>query len=400
MTENNLAQNKEYLNAYANIDSSTMLEVNSQLAIENYHLKQRYSSLSVEKEKLERALDYYKNAPAFIGDVSEIISEKKRAVVRAHHGVVFYVNIPKDLENILKVDDRVVLAQNNLAMLDILPPEKDYRALAFEIHEKPKTSFNDIGGMEKIIQEATETVILPITNPEMFEKFGIEAPKGILIHGQPGTGKTMLAKAIANKTNSTFINLNGAELVHKYIGDGAKVVKDLFKIAKEKSPTIIFIDEIDAVASYRMDITTGADREVNRTLTQLLVEMDGFNASDKVKVIAATNRLDILDDAILRPGRFDRIILVPLPSKEDREKIFNIYLEKMPIANLNLEEILEKTEGASGAQIKSICKEAGIFAIRKNLEKVAQENILEAIEKVLGKKEKEDKKEEKLVYSR
>jgi len=202
----------------------------------------------------------------------------------------------------------------------------------------------------------------------------------------------MIAKAIASKTNSTFISLSGSELVHKYIGEGAKVVKDLFKLAKEKSPTVIFIDEIDSVAGYRMENTTGADREVNRTMTQLLVEMDGFKESDNIKVIAATNRIDILDKAVLRPGRFDRIVEIYPPRTEDRKDIFNIYLQKVPMQKLDFEEIIEKTEGASGAEIKLICKEAAIFAIRENKNKVTQKNMLDAINKILKKNVKEEQK--------
>lgn len=384
------------LNVFQAIDSdNTFEQLKTELSIIKMHaqsLKLENQTLSAEKEKLEKTLTAFKNMPAIVGAISEIFIEKKRAVIRTHTGVTFYINIPETFKEKININDRVVLAQSNLAMLDVLPPEKDYRALAFEINEKPNVSLKEIGGLKEIIQEVEETVILPMTNPQIFKKFNVESPKGVLLHGPPGTGKTMIAKAIASKTNSTFISLSGSELVHKYIGEGAKVVKDLFKLAKEKSPTVIFIDEIDSVAGYRMENTTGADREVNRTMTQLLVEMDGFKESDNIKVIAATNRIDILDKAVLRPGRFDRIVEIYPPRTEDRKDIFNIYLQKVPMQKLDFEEIIEKTEGASGAEIKLICKEAAIFAIRENKNKVTQKNMLDAINKILKKNVKEEQK--------
>jgi proteasome regulatory subunit len=395
---------KDYLNAYDNIDndayySQIRTELNV-LKMQAQTLQIQNQTLNLEKEKLEKILNNYKNSPAIVGTISEIFLEKMKAVIRAHNGMVFYVNVPENYLGKINVEDRVVLAQNNLAILDTLPPEKDYRAIAFEINEKPKQNLKDIGGLKKVINEVEETVILPMTKPELFKKFNIDSPKGILLHGPPGTGKTMIAKAIANKTKSTFISLSGSELVHKFIGEGAKVVKDLFKLAKEKSPTIIFIDELDSVAAYRLDSSTGADREVNRTMTQLLVEMDGFHDSDKIKIIAATNRLDILDKAILRPGRFDRIIEVGLPEANERKEIFKIYLEKLPLGKINLEEIVEKTNTASGADIKLICKEAAIFAIRKQKTKVTQEELMEAVNKILIKDKVEEKQKEVNNYFR
>jgi len=386
------------MNVFQTIDNNNFEQLKTELNIikmQAQSLRIENQTLYAEKERLEKILNDFKNTPAIVGIVSEIFPEKRKAVIRTYAGVIFYVNIPDIFKDKINIDDRVVLTQNTLSMLDVLPPEKDYRALAFEITEKPNISLKDIGGLKDIIQEVEETVILPMTNPKIFKKFNVESPKGILLYGPPGTGKTMLAKAIASTTNSTFISLSGSELVHKYIGEGAKVVKDLFKLAREKQPSIIFIDEIDSVAGYRMDNTTGAEREVNRTMTQLLVEMDGFKDSENIKVIGATNRIDILDKAILRPGRFDRIIEIPLPNKEDRKEIFNIYLKKVPTYRLDLENLIEKTEGASGAEIKLICKEAAIFAIRENKDKVSQKHMLDAINKILNKNKKE---EEKKIY--
>lgn len=396
-SENYSNDKREYdLNAYNNLDSETIYEqLKTELLLSKSHAQNLIivnQTLAMEKEKLEKHLNAFKNTPAIVGTISEIFHDKFKAVVRTNNGMVFYVNIPEQYFGKLNVDDRVVMAQSNLAILDALPPEKDYRALAFEISDKPKQNLKDIGGLKKVIREIEETIILPSTKPELFKKFGIESPKGVLLYGPPGTGKTLLAKAIASKTKSTFISLSGSELVHKFIGEGAKVVKDLFVLAKEKAPTVIFIDEIDSVCAYRLDQSTGADREVNRTMTQLLVEMDGFYESEGIKVIAATNRIDILDAAILRPGRFDRIIEVGLPDAKERKEIFDIYLNKMPLGKLNIDEIVEKTENASGAEIKLICKESAIFAIRKNNDKISQDDVLEAIEKILNN-EKENKEE-------
>lgn len=388
MNSEEIMQKKEVdIDYFDTLQGPETLKQNMFLHTELQMLRAQNQSLVKENDKLEKTLNFFKNVPAIIGEISEIYPEKKKGVIRTHNGIIFYVNMPDNFLKIANINDRVVMAQNNLAVLDVLPAEKDHRAHAFEVLEKPKVDFKDLGGLENPITEITETVILPLTNPELFEKFGIESPKGILLHGPPGTGKTMLAKAIANKTNSTFISVNGSELVQKFIGDGAKIVKDLFKLAKEKAPTIIFIDELDSIAAYRMETTTGADREVNRTMTQLLVEMDGFEKNDKIKIIAATNRIDILDTAVLRPGRFDRIVEIPLPNAEDRKKIFDIYLNKMPCAKLNLEEIVAKTKNASGAEIKSIATEAAIFAIRTKEDAVTQENINKAIDKVMGKEQ-------------
>jgi len=366
--------------------------------IQNQSLLLQNQTLATEKDKLEKSLNAYKNNPAIVGTVSEIIHNKQKAVIKTSNGMTFYVNVPENFLSKLNVEDRVILAQNNLAMLDTLLPEKDTRAIAFEINEKPKITLKQIGGLEHTILEIEETVILPMTSPELFRKFNIDSPKGILLYGPPGTGKTMLAKAIANKTKSTFINLSGSELVHKFIGEGAKVVKDLFKIAKEKAPTIIFIDEIDAVASYRLDAGTGADREVNRTMTQLLVEMDGFNENDNIKVIAATNRIDILDKAILRPGRFDRTIEVGLPNSKARKEIFKIYLEKIPTEKINLNKIVELSKNTSGADIKLICKEAAIFAIREKSEKVNEKHLEKAIRKLTKTEEQKTEEKEVKIY--
>jgi proteasome regulatory subunit len=258
-----------------------------------------------------------------------------------------------------------------------------------EIIEKPDITFNDIGGLKSQIQELKEAVNLPLKHPELFEKVGIEPPKGVLLYGPPGTGKTLLAKAVANDTNATFIRVTGSELVRKYIGEGARMVRELFAMAREKAPSIVFIDELDAIGGRRIDDTTGGEREVQRVLLQLLAEMDGFSPLDNVKIIGATNRPDMLDPALLRPGRFDRLIEIPLPDYEARKEIFAIHTKKMNLKNVSLDWLAKMTEGASGAEIKAICTEAGFFAIRKGKTWVGRKEFEQAIEKVLETEDEE-----------
>ena len=252
-----------------------------------------------------------------------------------------------------------------------------------EIEEAPEISYADIGGLRQQLLEIRETVELPLLEPELFEKVGIEPPKGVLLTGLPGTGKTLCARAVAHETNATFIRVIGSELVQKFIGEGARLVREIFMLAREKAPAIIFIDELDAVGSHRLDIATSGDREVQRTLMQLLSELDGFDTRGQVAVLGATNRPDILDPALLRPGRFDRLIEFPLPDEDSRKEIFKIHTRGMNIEeDIDFSFLLAVTKDTTGADIKSICTEAGMFAIRDKRVSVTEKDFKKAIAKV------------------
>ncbi len=267
--------------------------------------------------------------------------------------------------------------------------ERKYQKNRFVIIEKPTTTFSEIGGLSDQIREVKEVIELPLKNPELFKKVGIQPPKGILLHGEPGTGKTLLAKAVANATHATFIEIVASELVQKFIGEGAKLVKEIFQLAKRKSPSIIFIDELDALASKRIELGTSGEREVQRTFMQLLAEIDGFKNLGNVKVIGCTNRRDILDPAVLRPGRLDRLIEVPLPDEQGREEIFKIHTKSMNLKGVSNGNIIRKMKDFSGAEIKAVCTEAGYFAIREGRDYVTPDDFLKAIDKISNAMKKE-----------
>lgn len=332
--------------------------------------------------ELKREYDRLVQPPLMVGTVVDILPNYQ-AVVKNSNGVTFLVNVMSSVYDSLKPGQRVALSQQTLAVVGILPDAKDERVKAFEVIERPNVTYKDIGGLDNVIQELREVVELPLKKPEVFKRIGINPPKGVLLYGPPGTGKTMLAKAVAHETNATFIHVVGSELVRKFIGEGAKLVRDLFKMAREKAPAIIFIDEIDAIGAVRTEALTGGDREVQRTLVQLLAELDGFRPLEGVAIIAATNRVDILDPALLRPGRFDRIIEVPLPDEKARYEILKVLTREVKLAkSVDLKKIAKITAGASGADLKAIVTEAGMLAIRRNHRSIKEEDIRDAIEKV------------------
>lgn len=338
-------------------------------------------------ERLKEEIYKFKQPPLMVCEVSDVIG--KQAIISIPNGNRFSVNISAECKD-TKPGDLVLAEQKNLTIVKKIPLTRKFNVEKFVIVEKPKISWNDVGGLDSQIREIQEVVELPLKKPELFKKVGIQPPKGILLYGEPGTGKTLLAKAVASSTNSTFIEVVGSELVQKFIGEGAKLVKEIFQLARNKAPSIIFIDELDSLAAKRMEIGTSGEREVNRTFMQLLAEIDGFKHLDNVKIIGATNRRDILDPAVLRPGRLDRLIKIPIPNKDGREEILKIHTKDMTLdKKIKTDRIIDEMDYFSGAEIKATCTEAGYFAIRKNKTKVLQEDFLKAIKKVKEKEELE-----------
>ncbi|KAI9757937.1 MAG: Cyclin- protein fam58a [Chaenotheca gracillima] len=287
----------------------------------------------------------------------------------------------------LKPGDMIGVNKDSYLVLDTLPAEYDSRVKAMEVDEKPKEKYTDVGGLDKQIEELVEAVVWPMKEAERFKKIGIKAPKGALMYGPPGTGKTLLARACAAQTDATFLKLAGPQLVQMFIGDGAKLVRDAFALAKEKAPAIIFIDELDAIGTKRFDNEKSGDREVQRTMLELLNQLDGFASDDRVKVLAATNRVDVLDPALLRSGRLDRKIEFPLPNEEARASILQIHSRKMTVDDaVNWMELARSTDEFGGAQLKAVCVEAGMIALRAGRVKISHEHYVDAIAEVQSKK--------------
>merc|ERR1712019_36585 len=282
----------------------------------------------------------------------------------------------------------VLLNHKMYAVVGILSEETGAMVNVMKVDKAPLESYADIGGLEQQIQEIKESVELPLTHPEYYEEMGIKPPKGVILFGPPGTGKTLLAKAVANQTSATFLRVVGSELIQKYLGDGPKLVRELFRVAEEHAPSIVFIDEIDAVGTKRYDSNSGGEREIQRTMLELLNQLDGFDSRGDVKVIMATNRIETLDPALIRPGRIDRKIEFPLPDEKTKRSIFGIHTGKMTLSgDVDLEEYIMSKDDLSGADIKAICSEAGMLALRERRMKVAQEDFKQSKENVLYRKQ-------------
>lgn len=337
-----------------------------------------------ETNKIKKQLEQLTTPPLFIATVMEI--GDSTAIIRQHgNNQEVQVKVPQDL----RVEAGMRVCVNAaFSIVSIISKAADVRAQIMELIDSPGINYDMIGGLDDVLKEVIESVELPLVEPELFEKIGIEPPTGVLMYGAPGTGKTLIAKAVASRANATFIRMSGSDLVQKFVGEGARLVKDVFQMARDKSPSILFIDEIDAVGGMRTHDGTTGSAEVNRTMLQLLAEMDGFDATKTVKVIAATNRIDLLDPALLRPGRFDRVIEVPSPDEKGRMEILKIHTRRMSLADdVDFERIARMTEGLSGADLRVITKEAGMFVLRRRGEKITMKDILEAYEKVVSDEE-------------
>ena len=359
-----------------------IVQVNDELGERLDAAQDRRGELKTDVDQLKRENEVLKTSSLYIASVEERTDD---GVVIKQHGnnQEVLTEASSHLESDLKPGDRVAI-NDSFSVQSILDDETDARAQAMEVMESPDVTYDDIGGIGDQIREVREAVEDPLDDPDMFEEVGVDPPSGVLLHGPPGTGKTMLAKAVANESDATFIKMAGSELVRKFIGEGARLVRDLFELAAEREPAVIFIDELDAVAAKRTDSKTSGDAEVQRTMMQLLSEMDGFDDRGEVRIMAATNRFDMLDDAILRPGRFDRLIEVPKPNAEGREKILSIHTQDMNVADdVDLAEFAtDLDDDYSGADVASLATEAGMFAIRDGRTEVRHEDFEDARDKL------------------
>merc|ERR1712127_148128 len=349
-------------------------------------LQAQRNELNAKVRMLREELQLLQEQGSYVGEVVKAM-DKKKVLVKVHPEGKYVVDIDKSID-ITKVTPtaRVALRNDSYMLHKMLPSKVDPLVSLMKVEKVPDSTFDMIGGLDKQIKEIKEVIELPIKHPELFEALGISQPKGVLLYGPPGTGKTLLARAVAHHTDCTFIRVSGSELVQKYIGEGSRMVRELFIMAREHAPSLIFMDEIDSIGAQRIESGGGGDSEVQRTMLELLNQLDGFEASNNIKVIMATNRLDILDSALLRPGRIDRKIEFPNPNEEARTDILKIHSRRMNLMRgINLQKIAAKMHDASGAETKAVCTEAGMFALRERRVHVTQEDFEMATAKVMKK---------------
>jgi len=370
-------------------DIQSLIKKIEQLDEQNDQLQKRLLDAAVANsnylqtiQKLKEQVNQLKLPPLFIASIMEVINNM--ALLRQHgSNQEVITRIPPEMADELKAGMRVAV-NNNFVIVNLLAKPADLRARVMELIEAPNVDYSSIGGLDQQIQEVVETIELPLTDPDLFRDVGVEPPTGVLLYGPPGSGKTLIAKAVASRANATFLRMSGSELVQKYVGEGARLVRDVFQMAREKAPCIIFIDEIDAVGGHRTHDGTTGSAEVNRTMVQLLSELDGFEERGEVKIIAATNRIDLLDPALLRPGRFDRIIEIPMPDEKGRLEIFKIHTRNMALDNdVDLDKMVKMTTDLSGADIKAIVTEAGMFVIRRRDRTIKMNDFIDAYHKVI-----------------
>ena len=349
--------------------------------------QERLKPQDEKKEKERMKVDELRGTPMQVGNLEEIIDDE-HAIVAPHMGLEYYVPMLSIVDkDQLEPGCSVLLHHRNHAVVGILQDEVDPMVSVMKVDKAPLESYADIGGLESQVREIKESVELPLTNPELYEDVGIRPPKGVILYGEPGTGKTLLAKAVANQTSATFLRVVGSELIKKYLGEGPKLVREIFRVAEEMSPSIVFIDEIDAIGAKRYDSSSSGEKEVQRTMLELLNQLDGFDTRSDVKVILATNRIENLDPALIRPGRIDRKIEFPLPDEKTKRRIFGIHTGKMSLAeDVNLEEFVMAKDELSGADIKAMCTESGLIALRERRMRVGMEDFRKSKDKVLYRK--------------
>ncbi|GKT27578.1 26S proteasome regulatory subunit 4 homolog A [Aduncisulcus paluster] len=340
------------------------------------------------KERHMKELESVRGSPVSVGTLEEIIDDDHAIVSEGPEMCVPILSFVD--RSLLYPGCTVLLHHRTSAVVGVLADNADPLVNVMKVDKAPTETFADIGGLEEQIEEMREAVELPLTRPELYEEVGIKPPKGVILYGPPGTGKTLLAKAVANSTSATFLRVTGSEMIKKYLGEGPRLVREMFKVAADNAPSIVFIDEIDAVGTKRYDAKSSGQREVQRTMLELLNQLDGFDAKSDVKVIMATNRIDSLDPALIRPGRIDRKIELPLPALETKRQIFRIHTKRMTLSpDVNFEEFIHTKDGLSGADIQAICTEAGLQALRERRMMVSHKDFVEARESVIYKKNKD-----------
>jgi 26S proteasome regulatory subunit T2 len=352
-------------------------------ATENVH-DEDLSQFDADMRKMEEIRGF----PLEVGSLEEMIDDQHAIV--SLQGSEFYVPMLSfvDKEQ-LELGCSVLCHNRQHAIVGVLQDDANPLVSVMKVDKAPEESYADIGGLETQIQEMKEAVEFPLTHPELYEEMGIKAPKGVILYGVPGTGKTLLAKAVANQTNATFLRVVGSELIQKYAGEGPKLVRELFRTAEELAPSIVFIDEIDAIGTKRYDTDSSGQKEIQRTMLELLTQLDGFDTHSEVKVIMATNRIETLDPALIRPGRIDRKIEFPFPDEKTKKMIFEIHTSKMSLSDdVNLGEFVQAKDEMSGADIKAMCTEAGLLALRDRRMKVRQSDFAKAKENVQYRKDK------------
>ncbi|KAI9020777.1 26S protease regulatory subunit 8 [Phycomyces nitens] len=349
-------------------------------------LEAQRNALNTKVRLLKEELQLLQEPGSYVGEVVKVMG-KKKVLVKVHPEGKYVVDIAADIDIAqLTPTTRVALRNDSYQLHKVLPNKIDPLVSLMMVEKVPDSTYEMVGGLEQQIKEIKEVIELPVKHPELFEALGIAQPKGVLLYGPPGTGKTLLARAVAHHTDCRFIRVSGSELVQKYIGEGSRMVRELFVMAREHAPSIIFMDEIDSIGSARMESGGGGDSEVQRTMLELLNQLDGFEPTKNIKVIMATNRIDILDAALLRPGRIDRKIEFPPPSEVARADILKIHSRKMNLTRgINLRKIAEKMTGSSGAEVKAVCTEAGMFALRERRVHVTQEDFEMSVAKVMKK---------------
>eukprot|EP01105_Mastigella_eilhardi_P009800 TRINITY_DN2295_c0_g1_i2.p1 TRINITY_DN2295_c0_g1~~TRINITY_DN2295_c0_g1_i2.p1 ORF type:complete len:447 (-),score=141.05 TRINITY_DN2295_c0_g1_i2:76-1278(-) len=351
-------------------------------------LEAQRNKLNTQVKLLREELRLLQEPGSYVGEVVKVMG-KSKVLVKVNQEGKYVVSVAKNIKlEELTPGSRVALRNDSYLLHKILPNKVDPLVSLMKVEKVPDSTYDMIGGLDRQIKEIKEVIELPIKHPELFESLGIAQPKGVMLYGPPGTGKTLLARAVAHHTDCTFIRVSGSELVQKYIGEGSRMVRELFVMAREHAPSIIFMDEIDSIGGTRSESSSGGhgDSEVQRTMLELVNQLDGFEASKNIKVLMATNRIDILDPALLRPGRIDRKIEFPNPGEAARLDILKIHSKRMNLTRgINLKKIADSMHGATGAEIKAVCTEAGMYALRERRVHVTQEDFELAVAKVMKK---------------